>query len=167
MSSAVKVWLPISAVSPTRMSSKNFMAAVPREPERASANIGLTIRVISRSLGRVEDLEPELDEAQVGPAARGARLEHGRAHRDPFAGAQRREPLHLLHAGRAHEARVDEQVVRQHAHQDAAAVPARSDQAAKQRRTRGLLVEVHRLRIEFGGEGDDLGAGDDAANRNR
>jgi hypothetical protein len=29
MSSAVKTWLPISTVSPTRMSSKNFMSAVP------------------------------------------------------------------------------------------------------------------------------------------
>ena len=81
--------------------------------------------------------------------------------RSPLAWAQRREPPHLLHAGRAHEARVDEQVVRQHAHQNTAALPARRDQAAKQRRTRGLLVEVHRLRIVFGCEGDDLGAGDD------
>ena len=40
-------------------------------------------------------------------------------------------------------------------------MPARRDQTAKQRRARGLLVEVHGLRIVFGGEGDDLGAGDE------
>ena len=98
MSSAVKVWLPIS----TRLADADVLEELhvdcgrwsrcPRASSLAALalaslasaarpNIGLTIRVISTPLGRVEELEAELDEAQVGPAARGAGLEHGRAQR--------------------------------------------------------------------------------------
>jgi hypothetical protein len=40
-------------------------------------------------------------------------------------------------------------------------VPTRGDEAAQQGRARRVLVEVHRLRIVLGGEGDDLRAGDE------
>ena len=41
-------------------------------------------------------------------------------------------------------------------------MPARSRQAAEQTVARGLLVQMHRLRIELRGERDDLLACDDA-----
>src|SRR5262249_57165270 len=58
------------------------------------------------------------------------------------------------------KARVREHRVAQLPHQDAAAVPARRDQPAEHGRARGILVEVHGLRVVLGGKGDDLGAGD-------
>src|SRR6185436_5519981 len=101
MSSAVKTWLPISTVSPTRMSSKNFMArpallgGAPAEHRTYGQNH-------QHLVGGIDELEAEFDESQVGPAARSAGLEHGGTQRDPLAGTQRRQPLHLFHAGRAH-----------------------------------------------------------------
>ena len=54
------------------------------------------------------------------------------------------------------ELRVENEAVGDDPHQQAAGVPARGAQAAEQRGARRRLVEMHRLRIELGGEGDDL-----------
>ena len=53
-----------------------------------------------------------------------------------------------------------EQAIADHAHQQTAAMPAGRGKPAQHARARGGLVEMHRLRVELGGERDDLLAGD-------
>ena len=56
-----------------------------------------------------------------------------------------------------------QRAVADHAHHHGAGVPARRDEAADGRGLGGLLVGVHRLRIEGAAEGDDLVPGDGLA----
>ncbi len=53
-----------------------------------------------------------------------------------------------------------DEAVEHHAHDDRADVPAGAREALQHRRLRRLLVEMHRLRIEFAREVDDLPARD-------
>src|SRR5436305_13374442 len=110
----------------------------------------------------VEHLPEKTDEAAVRLALRGAHSHHAAAHRQAVARPDRLEPLHLVDAGRAHRGGVEQQPVRDHAHHDAAGVPARRAEPAQHGVARGLLVEMHRLRIELRREADDLLARDTA-----
>jgi hypothetical protein len=67
---------------------------------------------------------------------------------------------HLVDAGRAERSGACDEAIGHHPHHQRAEVPARAGQAAQHAVGRGLLIEVHRLRIELGGESQDLVAGD-------
>ena len=80
--------------------------------------------------------------------------------RQVVARPQRRQPAHLVDAGRAERGGAADKAVEQHPHHDRAEMPARTGQPLQHRRVGGLLVQMHRLRIEFGGEGQNLLARD-------
>ena len=75
-------------------------------------------------------------------------------------GRKRRQPAHLVDAGRAERGGAADKAVEHHPHHDRAEMPARTGQALEHRLLRRLLVEMHRLRIELGGKGEDLLARD-------
>ena len=68
-------------------------------------------------------------------------------------------PFHMVDAERALRGRIEQEAVAQHAHEHAAGVPARGGEPAEQAGVAGRLVEMHRLRIEFAREFDDLVGG--------
>src|SRR5262245_7435481 len=118
MSSAVKVWRPISLISPTPISSKYFIAHSPPSAAFSCAEFAsappehrIHDERHHRLVSTINEFEPEFDEPHIRPATRGTCLEHGRASFDSLAGAYRREPVHFLHARRPHEACVADEVV--------------------------------------------------------
>src|ERR1700736_1224405 len=86
-------------------------------------------------------------------AARGTRLQDGGAPREGVARLDRALPFQRVDARRAKAARIDEQPLAEHAHEDRANMPARGDEAADLLRRRGGFVEMKGLRIEFSREG--------------
>ena len=78
------------------------------------------------------------------------------------SGRKRRQPAHLVDAGRAERGGAADEAVEHHPHHDRAEMPARAGQPLEHRSAGGLLVEMHRLRVEFGGKGQDFLARDAA-----
>ena len=155
MPSAVKVWRPISARSPDHdvlpeLHGAAFAAACSRRPSISE----VVKRHHALALG-IEQLELEAHEAHVGTALGGAGFKHGRAERKLVVGTDRQKPPHLVDARRAHRARIADEGVDAHPHQDAASVPAGCGEPAQHGRARGLS-QMHRLGIEFGRERDHL-----------
>jgi hypothetical protein len=80
--------------------------------------------------------------------------------REIVARPQRRQPAQLIDPRRAQRGGAADKAVEHHPHHDRAQMPARTREAAQHRALCGLVVEMHRLRIELGGEGKDLLARD-------
>ena len=123
---------------------------------RRAASISDVVSVITARRA-LNSSNSKLHEAHVGPALGGARVEHGGAQRELVARPHRLEPLHLVDAGRAHrgsdrptKASAIIRIRMQQVCQPEAASPPSMVCA------RGLLVEMHRLRIELRREGDHL-----------
>jgi hypothetical protein len=94
--------------------------------------------------------------APVGLRGRGLDLLRHIAQREGVAGAHRLQPAHAIQAGRTHARFLAAHPVQHHAHHHRAGMPAAGDHAAVDRFGRRFLVDVEGLRVELGGEGDDL-----------
>ncbi len=104
----------------------------------------------------VLDLMLEAGDADAGPRAHGAGFEHSRAARKRIAGKHRLLPFHEVDAGRTLRMRIEEIAVGHHAHEECAGVPAGRCKPAEDACAPGGFVHVHRLRIEFAREFDNL-----------
>ncbi|GCC47268.1 hypothetical protein chiPu_0031153 [Chiloscyllium punctatum] len=108
----------------------------------------LATRVAHRAL--------EGDDAGFRAALRNPRLDDADVQRQIVTRTQRRHPAHLVDPGRAERGGAADEAVEQHPHHQRAEMPAGARQAAEHGFLRRLLVEMHRLRVEFGGEGEDF-----------
>ncbi len=89
---------------------------------------------------------------------RGRRLDLLRhvAQRERIAGAHRLQPAHAVQAGRTHARFLAAHPVQHHAHHHRAGMPAAGDHAAVDRFGRRFPVDMEGLRVELGGERNDL-----------
>src|SRR5215510_3694848 len=129
ISFAVNVWLPSAVLSPTRMSSRNFMPVRPAlrvgwataledrgdelglervcPPYNAScaclaAAEEIDVLLNHHHLARlVDELEAESHQPPLRPAAERARFQNGPPHRQAIARPHGFQPAHLVHTGRA------------------------------------------------------------------
>src|SRR5262245_1193455 len=145
IASALKWKLPSSMRSPTLISLK-YGIALPRERRAAAKQNGEKLRH-QHGAAFFTQLEPELDDAEIGLRFRRARLQHVNFHEHRCARTQRRLPAQLVDARRAETGAALEQTVGDHAHLDRGHVPARRRETTEQRFLRRLFVEMHRLRI--------------------
>ena len=76
--------------------------------------------------------------------------------------AKRHQPAQLVDPRRAEGRSAADKAVEHHPHHDRAKMPARAREALEHRSGCRLFVEMHRLRIEFGGKAKDLLAGNPA-----
>ena len=152
IASASNVCEPSVMVSPMRKNSSRLM----RRPRRGQEHDGV-FEFEDAFAALVEQLAAQRDEAELGLRFRQALGQHGGPAGQRIAGQHRLLPFDLVDAGRALRGRVEQEGVAQHAHEHRAGVPAGGRQPAKDAGLAGFLVEMHRLRIEFAGEFDDLG----------
>ena len=104
----------------------------------------------------VGELDQDFGYADVGPGGEDALVLGDVARRHHVARPHGSQPADLVDAGRAERGDAIEDAVAHHAHHHRAGVEPRGAKAADERPLRRLLVEMHRLRIELAGEGDDL-----------
>ena len=109
---------------------------------------------------RVADRALERHDAGLGTAAGNSRLHHIDIERQVVTRTQRREPAHLVDTGRTERGGAADKAIEHHPHHDRAEMPARSGQALEHRLLRRRFVEMHRLRVELAGKGQNLLARD-------
>ena len=113
-----------------------------------------------RLAGGVAGHALEGHDARFGAAVRHPRFRHIDIERQVVAGTQRRHPFQFVDAGRAERGGVADERIEHHPHHQRAEMPARAGKSLQHGLAGGLLVEMHRLRIEFGGKRQNLLARD-------
>src|SRR5882724_12019989 len=130
MSSGVKVNEPNARRAPISMSSKNAML---RTRPVTAADDDRRFHLAQHLAARIADRTLEGDDAGPGAALRDARLDDVDVQRQIVARTQRRQPAHLVDAGRTERGGAADEAVEQHPHHQRAEVPARAGQAAEHR----------------------------------
>src|SRR5437899_740743 len=97
----------------------------------------------------IEYLLSQAHDADIRATARRTGIEDGGGAGEDVARPDRTLPLQRVDTRRAEGARIEEQPVAEHAHEDGADMPARGDQAAELFGRRRTLVDMPGQRIEL------------------